>query len=257
MASSADEMPPCAADHATGSSRNLRTSASADSARYGRSLQRLQHVPPRAQMVQGDVHPRQGLERAREHAVEEHDERVVHDRARVTQRLREADLRLPVGGEVLDQQRALALRHVALDQRIATEALRLLAHIRHRSAHPIGDPGGERDAGGLAAGDRLDRLVADMTVDLLHPQFADLRSCAREVDDPPAVDIDRRFPARGEGIGLFRPEIDRLDLQQDARGGERRVAVPIGGLSGCGSLGHYRGPCVHIIRSGSWWHRGS
>ena len=38
-ASSAEVTPPCAADHATGSSRNLRTSDNAASEKYGRSPQ--------------------------------------------------------------------------------------------------------------------------------------------------------------------------------------------------------------------------
>jgi hypothetical protein len=121
---------------------------------------------------------------AGEDAVEEHHEGVVDDRAGVPQRLGEADLRLAVGGQVLDQQGALAHRHVALDQRVAAEALRLLAHIGHRHHHPVGDPGGEGDARRLAAGHRLDRLIADMPADLLHRQVADLRPGVREVDDP-------------------------------------------------------------------------
>jgi hypothetical protein len=192
-------------------------------------------------MVQRDVHPRQGFERAGKHAVEEHHEGVIDDRAGVAQRLGEADFGLAVGGQVLDQQRALALGHVALDQRLAAEALGFLADIGHRRGHPVGDPGGERDAGGLAARDHLDRFVADMAVDLLHREVADFRARAGEIDDAPAVDIDRRFPARGEGERFLRPEFDGLDLQQNARRGQRRVAIPLrGGRHSLRWLGHLR-----------------
>ena len=202
----------------------------------------FQHVPPGAQMVQRDVHPRQRFEGAGEDAVEEHHEGVVDDGAGVAQRLSEADLRAAVGGQVFHQQRALAFRHVALDQRRAAEALGFLAHIGHRRGHAVGDPGGERNARGLAAGHHLDALEADVAVDLLHRQVADLGARAGEIDDPPAVDVDRRLPARGEGVRLVGAEVDRLDLQQDARRGQRRVTIPVAALSGVGGLGHQANP---------------
>src|SRR5262249_30056549 len=82
-------------------------------------------------------------------------------------------------------------------------------------------------AGGFAARHSLDRLIADMAVDLLHRQVADFRPRAGEVDDAPAVDIDRRLPARGEGERPLPPETERLDLQQNPRRGQRRVTIPL------------------------------
>ncbi len=55
--------------------------------------------------------------------------------------------------QVLDDEHARALRHHALDLRIAAVALRLLADIDHRQPEPVGQKGCERDAGRLAAGD--------------------------------------------------------------------------------------------------------
>src|SRR5271166_6086668 len=198
----------------------------------------LEHVPPVAQVVQGDVHLGELLEAAGEHAVEEHHEGVVDDRAGVAQGLAELDLGLAVGGEVLDQQGPLALRDIALDQSIAPEALGLLTDIGHRRHHPVGDPGGEGDAGGLAAGHDLDLLPADLAADLLDAQLTDLRTSAREGDDSAAIHIDGRLPAGGEGVGLGGADVERLDLQQDARGGQRGVAVPVGAVGVGGLVGH-------------------
>jgi hypothetical protein len=70
-----------------------------------------------------------------------------------------------------------------------------------------------------------------MAADLLHREVADLGAGAGEVDDLAAVDIDGRFPARGEGVGLLGPEIHRLDVEQDSRRDQRGIAVPDGGVT--------------------------
>ena len=188
----------------------------------------LQHVPPGAEVVQLDLHLAQGVEAAGEHPVEQHHEGVVDDGTGVAQRLAELDLGGAVGGEVFHQQGALAFRHVALDQRVAAESLRLFAHIGHRGHHPVGDPGGEGNARGLAAGHHLDVFVADVPADLLHAELADLGASAGKIDDAPAVDIDRRLPARSKGIGFLGTAVDGLDFQQDACRCQSRVAVPVG-----------------------------
>jgi hypothetical protein len=82
-------------------------------------------------VVQRQVHAFHRLEGAGEDAVVEHHEGVVTDRARVAQRLGEADLAGAVRGEVLHQQRVAPFRHLALDLRTAAEALRLFPHIGH------------------------------------------------------------------------------------------------------------------------------
>src|SRR3546814_20853979 len=69
-----------------------------------------------------------------------------------------------LGREVLDQQHAAALRKIALDLGVAAEALRLLAPVEHRQAEPFGDPRREGDAGGLATGDAVARLVAGLAL---------------------------------------------------------------------------------------------
>ena len=121
-------------------------------------------------MVQLDVHLRQFLEAAREHAVVEDDEGVVDDGAGVPQRLGEADLGAAIGRQILDEEGAPAFGHVAFNERVLAEALGLLAHIGHGRHQPVRHPRGERDACRLTTGDDLDLLVADMAADLLDTQ---------------------------------------------------------------------------------------
>jgi hypothetical protein len=182
-------------------------------------------------VVQVQPHLLQLAHAAGEDAVVEHDEGVVADRASLAQRRREADLGRAVGREVLHQQGALADGHLALDQGVAAEALGLLPHIGHGCQHAVGEPGAEGNAGRLAAHHHVDGFVAHVPTDLLHAELADAHPRAWEGDDLPAVDVDRAAPAGGEGVGLLRAEVHRLDLQQDARGGQRGVAVPFGGVA--------------------------
>ena len=92
----------------------------------------------------------------------EDDEAVGDLGAGLAQRLDEGELAAAVGRQVLDQQHAHALGHVALDLGLAAEALGLLAHIEHRQAEPLGDPGGEGNARRLAAGDGVEIGAADL-----------------------------------------------------------------------------------------------
>ena len=71
-----------------------------------------------------------------------------------------------------------------------------------------------------------------MPANLFHAQIANPVARAREGDDFAAININGALPTAGKGVGLFRAEIHRLDFKQDARGGERRVAVPVGGMKG-------------------------
>src|SRR3546814_1341801 len=77
-----------------------------------------------------------------------------------------------------------------LDLGVAAEALRLLAHVEHRQAEPFGDPRREGDAGGLATGDAVDRLVAGLALNQRAGEVHELRAGAREGDDLAAVDVD-------------------------------------------------------------------
>ena len=91
-----------------------------------------------------------------EDAVVEDDEGVGDLGAGGADRLGEADLRAAVGGQVLDEEDARALGERALDLGVAAEALGLLADVEHRQRQALGDPGGEGDARGLAAGDGVE-----------------------------------------------------------------------------------------------------
>src|SRR5581483_3241740 len=97
--------------------------------------------------------------------IEENHKAVRAPAASVADRLDEIDLAAAVGGQVLDQQHALAGIELALDLRIAAEAFGLLAHVLHRQMHAVGDPGGERNAGGFTARHRVDLAAADVAVD--------------------------------------------------------------------------------------------
>src|ERR1043165_9081019 len=113
-----------------------------------------EHVPPGGEGVEANLFGGQRLEALWEDAVMEDDEGVADDPAGGADRADEVELRGALAREILDQQHARPLRHLALDLGVAAEALRLLADIEHRQGHALGDPGGEGDAGGLAAGDR-------------------------------------------------------------------------------------------------------
>jgi tryptophan 2,3-dioxygenase len=119
-----------------------------------------EHIPPGGQAVQLHADVGEDLLRLREDVVVEVHEHVVDHGARVAQRLAEVDLGAAVGGQVLDQQGARALADVALDLRVAAEALRLLAHVLHRQAEPVGDPRRVGNAGGLAARHHVELLEA-------------------------------------------------------------------------------------------------
>src|SRR3546814_10888869 len=116
-----------------------------------------------------------------------------------------------------------------LDLGVAAEALRLLAHVEHRQAEPFGDPRREGDAGGLATGDAVDRLVAGLALNQRAGEVHELRAGAREGDDLAAVDVDGARPPRREDEGIVRAEQDGPNLQPDACGGVGDLARRDGG----------------------------
>ena len=128
--------------------------------------------------MQSDAEIAKDLLALRIDAVEENDDAVVADAAGVADRLDEIDLALAVGGEVFDQQHPLAVLQLAFDLRAAAEALGLLADVLHRQTEPFGDPGGEGDAGGLAARHRIDLVAPDIAIDRVRPCSASAW-CAR------------------------------------------------------------------------------
>ncbi len=113
----------------------------------------LEDVPPGGEVMQANAGRLERFGRIREDVVVEDGEGVGDLGAGVADRLGELDLAAAVGGQVLDQEHARALLQRALDLGVAAEALRLLAHIEHGQRQPVGQPGGEGNAGRLAARD--------------------------------------------------------------------------------------------------------
>jgi len=95
-------------------------------------LGELQHIPPGAQMMQLDVKLGQDLLAVRINAVIEDDEDVLDHGASGAERIAEVDLAAAVGGQVFDQQHALAGLQMPFDLGVPSEALRFLAHVLHR-----------------------------------------------------------------------------------------------------------------------------
>src|ERR1700722_860564 len=91
-----------------------------------------QPVPPRRERVHGDAEVAEDFWPLGIDVVEEEHEDVVDLGAGMAQGVAEVDLAAPVGGEVLDEEDAVALGEIALDLSVAAEAFRFLAHIEHR-----------------------------------------------------------------------------------------------------------------------------
>ena len=143
--------------------------------------------------------------------------------AGLADRAHKIELRGALARQILDQEHAGLVPQFPLDLRVAPEALGLLPDIEHRQRQPVGDPGGKRDSGRLAAGDRVEPLIPGMALDQFGPEIHQLGAGARERDQPPAIDINRRFPARGKGERVLRAEQHRIGFKQDARGDVGRL----------------------------------
>ena len=148
--------------------------------------------------MQGDAEIAEDFPALGKNVVEEEHEAVLDRGAGLAQRLAEIDLAAAVGGHVLDQEHALPVVQMAFDLRVAPEALRLLAHILHRQHQPVGHPGGERNAGRLAAGDRVELLEADLAHERRRAEIDQRPPHARKRNQPAAVGVDRARPAGGE-----------------------------------------------------------
>jgi hypothetical protein len=164
-------------------------------------------VPPDGQPDQ--LHPEvsQGRERLGKDAVIEHHEHPVDAAAGLDDGVDEVDLGAPVGGHVLHQQDMAAFRHLALDLGHAGEPLGLLAHVEHGQAHLLRNPGGVGNASGLAPGHGLDGLVGRRGGNGLGGIADHAGTFGGEGNQFPAIDIDGAGPARGEDIGILRPEV--------------------------------------------------
>src|ERR1700735_2065349 len=86
------------------------------------------HVPPGGERVKRDAKIAKHLLAIREYVVKEKYEDMVDPGAGGTQRIAKIDLAAAIAGQVLDQQDVITLVEMALDLRVATEALRLVAH---------------------------------------------------------------------------------------------------------------------------------
>ena len=154
----------------------------------------------------------------REDAVIEDHRRMGAGRAGLADRIDEAQLRAAVGGQILDQQHALAFGHRALDAGIAAVAFRLFAHIGHRQGEALGDHRGKGNARGLAARDVVEGLEARVAQHGDGQKIHQGRADARIADQLAAVDIGGRGQARGEREGRLGVEMHRLDFQKHPRG---------------------------------------
>src|SRR5581483_5321953 len=112
-------------------------------------------VPPGGERMQGDALGGEARLGMREDAVIEDDEGMLDLAAGLADGADEIELGGALAGEVLDQEDARTLGEPALDLGVAAEPLGLLSDVEHRQRQPVGDPGGERYPGGLAAGDRI------------------------------------------------------------------------------------------------------
>src|SRR5207245_4018527 len=154
-------------------------------------LHHREHGPPGGEVWQANVEIGERLLRLGEDVVVEVDEHVVDDGTGIAQRFAKIDLRAPVGGEVLDQQRARAFADIALDLRVAAEALGLLPHVLHRQRKALGAPGGIRDAAGRAAGDDVELLEAHVARERRGGEVNQLAANAWIEDELAAIDVDR------------------------------------------------------------------
>ena len=128
--------------------------------------------------MQRDAEIAQDFLALRVDVVKENHETVVAVAAGVADRLDEIDFALAVGGEVLDQQHALAgisLPSICAPRPKPFGFLRTYCIGR---LQPVGDPGGERNAGGFAARDRVDLVAADVALDGVTAEIHHA-SCAR------------------------------------------------------------------------------
>ena len=163
-------------------------------------------------------------------AVEEHDRRVPAFGPRGADRVDEFQLRSAVRRQVLDQQHAVALAHLALDLGGAAVALGLLADIGHRQAHPLGHEGGKGDACGLAARDVVEGLQPRGLHHGAAQEIHQRGAHARVGDDLAAVDIGGRLLAGGMGVELIGVEMHRPDVEQHpGRKAGHGGAVRVGG----------------------------
>jgi hypothetical protein len=91
---------------------------------------------------------------------------------------------------------------------------RFLAGVLHRQHQPVGHPGRERDAGRLAARNRIELLEPGIAQDERGAKVDERAAHARKRDEPAAIDIDRARPTRGEDEGLVGREAHGLHLEQ-------------------------------------------
>ena len=97
-----------------------------------------------------------------------------------------------VGGQILDEQNSLACGHRALVSGVSAVALRFLADVGHRQRHSLGHHSGEGHAGGLAAGDVVERLESRLAHDRDSEEVHQRRAGGRKADRSAVADLRRK-----------------------------------------------------------------
>src|ERR1700722_17988367 len=158
-------------------------------------LRHIENIPPGGEVVQLDAEIAEDLFALGEDVIKEEHKDVVDSRSGLPQSFAEVDLAAAVSRHVLDQKQAVAGLDVALDLRVAAQTFRFLAYILHRQHQPIRHPGGEWNASGLAAGDGVELLEADVAQDRRHAKINQRTAHARKRNKAPAIGINRTRPA--------------------------------------------------------------
>ena len=121
-----------------------------------------ENVAPGGEVVQRHAVLAEFFVRLGENVVVEHHDGVADIGACGSQRIDERDLAAAVCGEVLDQEDAFAVDAVAFDLSVAAEAFGFFFGRSTSGGLASRDPGGKRDACGLAAGDAVEGFEADV-----------------------------------------------------------------------------------------------
>ena len=197
---------------------NFSTSASIFGSNLSHRFGDREHVAPGSERMQRDAEIAEDFLALRVDVVEEDHEAVVAFAVGVAQRLDEVDLALPsVARSSTSSTRWPGINWPSICAP-RPKPFGFLAHILHRQIEPVGDPGGERNAGGLAARHRVDLAAADVAGDGVDGEIHQRRAHVGKRDQPARVVIDRARPAGREDERLVGHEAHRAGVEIHARG---------------------------------------